>query len=828
MEILAPRQKPEHLFVGPVLNQKTRLISDESPMFEGKNIHSSPVDGKLLCSYSEKVCMQRRLNGFAFCIRHILEDRGAPFKQCQFFAKYNKSRCINPVPILEKRNYCNSHMQVLGIIPKKLKKKREVDKCPLGNVAKEGKNNNEQHKDFDQQGTQETNSKPNHIHKNENQHSKHHHRHHKNHDSVNKKSASKAGKRNLETIMPPLRWHSYNHLLKRVFNRRKGNGHATGNVSYSSVENLKMLIQKHEEESKDLFKSYMFDNMEEDGDDCEEVSWQADSTSDYMMLLNDFSEDEVRSRLTHQTSQLRQSIKTRLEDKKLTYTFLNALVTAARTNAAATANVINSDASHKNFRNRRVSNLKHNDAIENEFERVRLELLKMISANRDASVAPSKRSKKPSEKTEKNRVKPALPKRSLKAQLQKKFAIPNKPKRKANSHVIGTAVVASGGYLPDKIERQLSAESDENHEWQIGKFKDDSTEDENMIITPRAYERIGTNASSASELAPFDMDSASLSSPSLSEDEGRHYPLVNMGRSHQDSFNFDEDDDDVLLPSSTFSMGVMSDPRDVTSPTLMQLSAESIPSTLSYPGMCSPSKASLEKSLFEPMKQGPPSPSGFSRRSLNPVFGLSAAASRGDNMLPVAASPRLIGGNLKSEGQFASSRTSLLNSDRFGVTCGTTINGSTANSAPVVNNSHGASTSVNASSAPLWAKFTLPMRNENSNTTGGFIRVAPSSSNNSIYSPPFTTPSPRSKAASSIFKFENSGISSSKAGALDTNDLVVLPRNPPPPYAAVAAAQDKATVVMSLERKYEAEPPLQKVNPDIFLSTMFTSTSTNS
>ena len=72
-------------------------------MFEGKNIHSSPIDGKLLCSYSEKVCMQRRLNGFAFCIRHILEDKGAPFKQCQFFAKYNKSRCINPVPILEER-----------------------------------------------------------------------------------------------------------------------------------------------------------------------------------------------------------------------------------------------------------------------------------------------------------------------------------------------------------------------------------------------------------------------------------------------------------------------------------------------------------------------------------------------------------------------------------------------------------------------------------------------------------------------------------------------------------------------------------------------------
>ena len=93
------------LFINTPFKNNRLLKPNDPSMFEGKNIHSSPVDGKLLCSYSEKVCMQRRLNGFAFCIRHILEDKGAPFKQCQFFAKYNKSRCINPVPILEKRKY---------------------------------------------------------------------------------------------------------------------------------------------------------------------------------------------------------------------------------------------------------------------------------------------------------------------------------------------------------------------------------------------------------------------------------------------------------------------------------------------------------------------------------------------------------------------------------------------------------------------------------------------------------------------------------------------------------------------------------------------------
>lgn len=74
-----------------------------TPMYEGKNIHSSPVDGKLLCSFSEKTCMQRRLNRYAFCIRHVLEDKNSPFKQCKFVAKYNGQRCTNAIPLREDR-----------------------------------------------------------------------------------------------------------------------------------------------------------------------------------------------------------------------------------------------------------------------------------------------------------------------------------------------------------------------------------------------------------------------------------------------------------------------------------------------------------------------------------------------------------------------------------------------------------------------------------------------------------------------------------------------------------------------------------------------------
>lgn len=67
-------------------------------MYLGSNIHLSPLDGKPLCSFSKKLCRQRRLNGFGFCIRHILEDENAPFKQCPFKTK-SGDICINAVPI---------------------------------------------------------------------------------------------------------------------------------------------------------------------------------------------------------------------------------------------------------------------------------------------------------------------------------------------------------------------------------------------------------------------------------------------------------------------------------------------------------------------------------------------------------------------------------------------------------------------------------------------------------------------------------------------------------------------------------------------------------
>ncbi|XP_062565996.1 INO80 complex subunit D-like [Saccostrea cucullata] len=92
-------------------------------MYEGKNIHyTSGADHKPLCSFSAKICNQHRLNGYGFCVRHILEDPTAPFRRCAYVAKSSKQMCTQAIPLHEKREYCNNHMQVLGMLPKKEKK----------------------------------------------------------------------------------------------------------------------------------------------------------------------------------------------------------------------------------------------------------------------------------------------------------------------------------------------------------------------------------------------------------------------------------------------------------------------------------------------------------------------------------------------------------------------------------------------------------------------------------------------------------------------------------------------------------------------------------
>jgi len=66
---------------------------------------ASPVEvmAQLLCSYPHRTCMRNKLEGFDYCIRHILEDRNAPYKQCSYVSSRTGHRCAEAALKTEKR-----------------------------------------------------------------------------------------------------------------------------------------------------------------------------------------------------------------------------------------------------------------------------------------------------------------------------------------------------------------------------------------------------------------------------------------------------------------------------------------------------------------------------------------------------------------------------------------------------------------------------------------------------------------------------------------------------------------------------------------------------
>lgn len=50
------------------------------------------------CGSSLRPCSLPRLDGLDFCIKHILEDKNAPYKQCNYVSTKNGKRCPNASP----------------------------------------------------------------------------------------------------------------------------------------------------------------------------------------------------------------------------------------------------------------------------------------------------------------------------------------------------------------------------------------------------------------------------------------------------------------------------------------------------------------------------------------------------------------------------------------------------------------------------------------------------------------------------------------------------------------------------------------------------------
>ncbi|KAJ7389824.1 INO80 complex subunit D [Desmophyllum pertusum] len=273
-------------------------------MFQGKNIHSSPLDGKLLCSYSEKLCKQRRLNGYAFCIRHVLEDKNAPFKQCQFVAKYNGHQCTNPIPFAEDRIYCNSHLQVLGIVPKKIRRKKP------GDGVENGVNSSST--------TSESKART---------------------DVLLTTPAST----NMPSIPPQL----FPFRLKKPRNQP----HKRAYTNIPAIEELRESRKKWQKDRTDLFKIYDIESSDDDSSsERDEIPWQqiwlsADSDLDYDALRreNNCLEADIRTakisrlstQLRRQLHQLRRTLRTRHRRYKDLLASGSVLVKAVHSNSSA-------------------------------------------------------------------------------------------------------------------------------------------------------------------------------------------------------------------------------------------------------------------------------------------------------------------------------------------------------------------------------------------------------------------------------------------------------------------------------------------------------------
>lgn len=78
-------------------------------IFQGSNVHYD-FSGRALCSCSSKLCNSRPIAGYGFCKLHILEDKSAPFKQCEAIIKGRG--CNFAIAISENSKFCGIHQSV--------------------------------------------------------------------------------------------------------------------------------------------------------------------------------------------------------------------------------------------------------------------------------------------------------------------------------------------------------------------------------------------------------------------------------------------------------------------------------------------------------------------------------------------------------------------------------------------------------------------------------------------------------------------------------------------------------------------------------------------
>lgn len=73
------------------------------PSSRGRVTQAARSQEPQTCSFTQRPCSQPRLEGLEFCIKHVLEDKNAPYRQCSYVSNKNGKRCPNAAPKPEKK-----------------------------------------------------------------------------------------------------------------------------------------------------------------------------------------------------------------------------------------------------------------------------------------------------------------------------------------------------------------------------------------------------------------------------------------------------------------------------------------------------------------------------------------------------------------------------------------------------------------------------------------------------------------------------------------------------------------------------------------------------
>uniref|UniRef100_A0A8B9JIM6 KANL2-like probable zinc-finger domain-containing protein n=1 Tax=Astyanax mexicanus TaxID=7994 RepID=A0A8B9JIM6_ASTMX len=74
------------------------------PSSRGRVTQTGRAQEPQACAYTQRTCSQPRLEGWEFCIKHILEDKSAPYRQCSYVSNKNGKRCPSAAPKPEKKD----------------------------------------------------------------------------------------------------------------------------------------------------------------------------------------------------------------------------------------------------------------------------------------------------------------------------------------------------------------------------------------------------------------------------------------------------------------------------------------------------------------------------------------------------------------------------------------------------------------------------------------------------------------------------------------------------------------------------------------------------